>query len=47
MNEYRNEALKKLQDSGAEPFDLPTAPRYRLAAADRFGEDVRLRLVRR
>ena len=36
-----------LRTFGALPFDLPTAPRYRLAAADRFGDDLRLRLVRR
>ena len=34
-----------LRTFGALPFDLPTAPRFRLAATDRLGADVRLRLV--
>jgi len=36
-----------LRTFGARPFDLPAAPRFRLVAADRFGDDLRLRLVPR
>ena len=33
-----------LRTFGAAPFDLPTAPRFRLDAAERFGADLLLRL---
>ena len=44
---YTPRASKGRRSVGARPFDLPAAPRFRLVAADRFGDDLRLRLVPR